>query len=89
MFPFDSKSFERQYKVAVGFRAGRTDEPRQGRKTATVLLCVGAAECLAALLVFLFFNVETIVFMTFEKAPRFLESEIALSHISDKFFRTL
>ena len=40
-------------------------------------------------LFFFFFNVETIVFMTSEKTPRFLESEIALSHISDKFFGTL
>lgn len=48
VFPFDSRTSKNHDEVAVGFRAGRTDEPRQGRKTATVLLCVGAAECLAA-----------------------------------------
>ena len=49
-FSFDTHYFKSSNGCAVGFRAGRTDEPRQGRKTATVLLCVGAAECLAALL---------------------------------------
>ena len=48
-FSFDSYPSQNYDRVAVGFRAGRADEPRQGRKTATVLLYVGAAECLAAL----------------------------------------